>query len=107
MSAHGIRTWLVKTTGGVSFPFFQTTARDHTADHMFEMLPRKGIGGYLIPVVGGVPLELQSKVEYHNGKAFVNMTQADIAEMWYEDDLPAAQRLQLHDVIQASTTEST
>lgn len=102
----GIRTWFVKLSSGVSFPFFQTTRRDHTEDQLHTMMPKKG-SGYLVPVVGGIPSELVVVSEYHNGRAFVYAAQADLVEMWYKDDLPPAQHLKLYDIIQASTTEST
>lgn len=90
----------------VSFPFFQTTRRDHTIDQMYNMLPKKG-SGYLVPVIGGVPHECQDRVEHHQGKTFVNLAQSDIVEMWYNDELPPAQHLRLYDMINASTSEST
>lgn len=101
-----IRTWFIRIKPDTSFPFFQTTRRDHTVDQLHLMMPKKG-SGYLIPVVGGVPTECIQYSEQHNGRTFVHVAQSDVIEMWYKDDLPPAQHLKLYDMIQASTTEST
>lgn len=101
-----IRTWFVEVGSGVSFPFFQTTRRDHTEDQLHTMMPKKGCG-YLVPVVGAIPSEFANVVERHNDRAFVYVAQSDIVKMWYKDDLPPAQHLKLYDIIQASTSEST
>ena len=106
MSEQSIRTWFVKLKSEASFPFFQTTRRDHTVDQLHMMMPKKG-SGYLVPVVGDAPQECAASVEQHNGRTFVYLAQSDIVEMWYKDDLPPAQHLRLYDIIQASTTEST
>lgn len=101
-----IRTWFVEVKSGISFPFFQTTRRDHTEDQLHTMMPKKG-SGYLVPVVGPVPSQFAAVTEQHNGRTFVYVVQSDIVEMWYKDDLPPAQHLRLYDIIQASTSEST
>lgn len=88
----------------ITFPFFQTTRRDHTEDQLHNMMPKKGMG-YLIPVVGGVPTECLDRAETHMGKTYVNVAQADVLKMWYKDDLPPAQHLKLFDTIHASTSE--
>lgn len=106
MSDQGIRTWFVEVKSGTSFPFFQTTRRDHTENQLHTMMPKKGCG-YLVPVVGDIPTEFKAVVERHNDRTFVYVDQANIVKMWYKDDLPPAQHLKLYDIIQASTTEST
>lgn len=100
------RTWYIRLTGGQTFPFFQTTRRDHTTTQLFELLPKKGTDSYLIPVVGGVPANLVDRAEHHRGKAFVSVLQSEVLDMWFEDDLPPARHLRLYDSIQAITTES-
>lgn len=102
-----IRTWNVETSHGVSFPFFQTTRRDHSQDQLFNMLPQRGIGGYLVPIIGGAPCALADRMEHHNGKSFISLQHHEVVRLFYVDTLPAAERLQLFDMIQASTTEST
>lgn len=106
MSDQLIRTWYVKLQSDLSFPFFQTTRRDHTEDQLHTMMPKKGVG-YLVPVIGGIPTVLLPFSEHHHGRAFVYLAQSDVKEMWYKDDLPPAQHLKLYDIIQASTSEST
>ena len=105
MSEQCIRTWYVRLTSGTSFPFFQTTRRDHTADKMKQMLPKHGECAVLIPVVGSSPIDLIDVTEYHSGKPFVRVDEVMLQDIWFIDDLPPAQQLRLYDNIHASTSE--
>lgn len=100
-----IRTWFVRLSTNVSFPFFQTTRRDHTADKMKQMLPKHGERAVLIPVVGAPPIDLIDVTEYHLGKTFVRVDESEVQDVWFVDDLPPAQHLRLYDDIHASTSE--
>lgn len=107
MTEQFFRVWYIRLKSNVSFPFFQTTRRDHTIDGLLNMMPKRGMDKFLVPVVGGVPTCLEDSIEHHNGKTFVVVPQSDVLDLWFKDDLPPAQSLRLYDVIQASTTEGT
>lgn len=100
-----LRTWHVQLKSGISWPFFATTRRDYTEDELHDMMPRCGIGGLMVPVIGEIPEDLKDTVRVVRERSFVQILQSDVVKMWYIDDLLPAQQLRLYDTIQASTVE--
>lgn len=107
MTEPAIRTWHIRLLNGTSWPFFATTRRDYSVDDMYRMMPRKGIGGLLVPVLGQVPAAVNAMTTQVRDRYFVSINESDVIDMWYIDDLPPAQQLRLYDTIHASTDEST